>query len=105
MTERLYYRDSFLQEFDAQVLSCEPEGDRWQVVLDRTAFYPTSGGQPHDLGTLGGVAVQEVVVAEENKVVHYTSAAIAHGPVRGRVDWTRRIDHMQQHTGQHLLSA
>jgi alanyl-tRNA synthetase len=104
MTERLYYHDSFLREFDAQVLSCEPEGERWKVVLDRTAFYPTSGGQPHDLGTLGGAPVVEVADAEE-KVIHYTSAAVDVGPVRGAVDWTRRIDHMQQHTGQHLLSA
>ena len=108
MTERLYYRDSFLREFEAQVLSCEREtdanGERWRVLLDRTAFYPTSGGQPHDLGTLGGVPVVEVADAED-KVVHYTSAEVAPGRVHGEIDWARRIDHMQQHTGQHLLSA
>ena len=104
MTERLYYRDSFLREFDARALSCEPEGDRWKVLLDRTAFYPTSGGQPHDLGVLGGAPVIEVADAEE-KIVHYTSAAVEIGPVHGQIDWSRRIDHMQQHTGQHLLSA
>lgn len=104
MTERIYYHDSFLRNFEAQVLSCEREGERWKVILDRTAFYPTSGGQPHDLGTLGGVPVVEVADAEE-KVVHYTSAAVNIGPVRGQIDWARRIDHMQQHTGQHLLSA
>jgi alanyl-tRNA synthetase len=103
-TERLYYHDSFLREFDAQVVSCEQEGERWRVVLDRTAFYPTSGGQPHDTGTLGDVRVNEVADAEQ-KVVHYASAAIPVGPVRGTIDWPRRIDHMQQHTGQHLLSA
>jgi alanyl-tRNA synthetase len=103
-TERLYYRDSFLREFDAQVVSCEQEGTRWKVVLDRTAFYPTSGGQPYDTGKLGDVAVIEVADAEQ-KVVHYASAAIPVGPVRGTIDWPRRIDHMQQHTGQHLLSA
>jgi len=105
MTERLYYHDSFLREFDAQVIACEPEGDRWKIELDRTAFYPTSGGQPHDTGKLGGVPILEVADAENNKVVHYTSAAIAPGPVHGQIDWTRRLDHMQQHTGQHLLSA
>jgi alanyl-tRNA synthetase len=105
MTERLYYHDSFLREFDAQVISCEPEGDRWKIELDRTAFYPTSGGQPHDAGKLGGVPILEVADAENNKVVHYTSAAIAPGLVRGEIDWKRRLDHMQQHTGQHLLSA
>lgn len=103
-TERLYYRDSFLREFDAQVISCEKDGERWKIVLDRTAFYPTSGGQPHDTGKLGDVPVIEVADAEQ-KVVHYVSAAIPVGPVHGVIDWPRRIEHMQQHTGQHLLSA
>ena len=105
MTERLYYRDSFLREFDAEVISCEREGDRWRVALDQTAFYPTSGGQPHDLGKLGGVPVIEVADADPDRVVHYTSAEVASGPIHGEIDWPRRIDHMQQHTGQHLLSA
>jgi alanyl-tRNA synthetase len=111
LTDRLYYRDAFLREFDAQVVSCEPEGGRWKVVLDKTAFYPTSGGQPHDLGRLGDAPVVEVVNAEgqaigaDNQVVHYTSAEVPLGPVHGHVDWTRRLDHMQQHTAQHLLSA
>ncbi|MGA8221789.1 MAG: DHHA1 domain-containing protein [Candidatus Acidiferrales bacterium] len=105
MTERLYYHDSTLREFDASVISCERDGERWKVVLDRTAFYPTSGGQPHDLGTLNGVSVIEVADAEENKVVHYTTAEVPAGAVRGEIDWARRRDHMQQHTGQHLLSA
>jgi alanyl-tRNA synthetase len=103
-TERLYYRDSFLREFDGTVISCEPDGERWKVVLDRTAFYPTSGGQPHDTGKLDDAPVIEVADVE-HKIVHYTSAAIPVGPVRGTIDWPRRIDHMQQHTGQHLLSA
>jgi len=103
-TERLYYRDSFLREFDALVISCDKDGERWKVVLDRTAFYPTSGGQPHDTGKLGDVPVIEVADVE-HKVVHYTSAAVPVGAVRGTIDWARRIDHMQQHTGQHLLSA
>src|ERR1700758_4544490 len=103
-TERLYYHDSFLREFDAQVISCENEGERWKIVLDRTAFYPTSGGQPHDTGKLGDVPVVEVADVE-HKVVHYASAAIPVGPVHGVIDWPRRIEHMQQHTGQHLLSA
>jgi alanyl-tRNA synthetase len=103
-TERLYYRDSFLREFDAQVISCEKDGERWKIVLDRTAFCPTSGGQPHDMGKLGDVPVIEVSDAEQ-KVVHYASAAVPVGPVHGVIDWARRIEHMQQHTGQHLLSA
>jgi alanyl-tRNA synthetase len=105
VTERLYYRDSFLREFDGRVESCEQEGGRWKVVLDRTAFYPTSGGQPHDLGTLNSVPVIEVADGENEKVVHYTSAAVPAGTVHGEIDWPRRMDHMQQHTGQHLLSA
>jgi alanyl-tRNA synthetase len=120
VTERLYYHDSFQKEFEANVVSCEREGDRWKIVLDRTAFYPTSGGQPHDRGTLGDVEVLEVVdvpvadgpaspvapqVGVTHHVVHYTSAELPAGPVRGKIDWPRRIDHMQQHTGQHLLSA
>ena len=110
MTERLYYQGSFVREFDAQVVSCEPEGDgenaRWRVILDRTAFYPTSGGQPHDTGKLGDANVVEVVDAGDGKeVVHYTSSPVRPGLVHGEIDWARRIDHMQQHTGQHLLSA
>jgi alanyl-tRNA synthetase len=105
VTERLYYRDSFLREFDARVVSCDQEGERWKVVLDRTAFYPTSGGQPHDLGKLNGVPVIEVTDSENEKVVHYTSAALPAGAVHGEIDWARRLNHMQQHTGQHLLSA
>jgi alanyl-tRNA synthetase len=108
LTERLYYHDSFLKTFDATVTRCEPEsrpgGSRWKVTLDRTGFYPTSGGQPHDLGTLGNAPVIEVADAEDH-VVHYTSAEVPVGPVKGTIDWARRFDHMQQHTAQHLLSA
>jgi len=101
-----------LREFDAAVISCEQQQGRWRVLLDKTAFYPTSGGQPHDLGKLGQADVVEVVDATtvsepgfEQKVIHYTSAAVPLGPIHGQVDWPRRIDHMQQHTAQHLLSA
>lgn len=105
MTERLYYHDSFLREFDATVLSCEPAGERHQVVLDRTAFYPASGGQPHDIGKLGEASVVEVIDREDVTVVHLTDRPLAMGPIRGAIDWERRFDHMQQHTGQHILSA
>src|SRR5262249_41275054 len=101
MTERLYYTDSYLTEFHARVV----EVDGARVYLDRTAFYPTSGGQPFDLGVLGGVEVREVV-DEEDRIAHVVSSPVAQGvEVSGSIDWTRRFDHMQQHTGQHLLSA
>jgi alanyl-tRNA synthetase len=105
MTERLYYRNSFLREFDAQVRSCDPSGDRWHVLLDRTAFYPASGGQPYDTGHLGDAAVLEVFEREDEEIVHVTGRSLAPDPVRGVIDWDRRFDHMQQHTAQHLLSA
>lgn len=109
MTQRLYYSDAYLREFRAHVTASEDLGRR--VYLDRTAFYPTSGGQPFDRGTLGGVAVLEVV-DEEERIAHVlsapleiVSAPLGAGEVAGSIDWSRRFDHMQQHTGQHLLSA
>ena len=103
MTERLYYTDARLTEFTARVT--EVSGDR--VYLDRTAFYPTSGGQLFDIGTLGDARVIDVI-DEKERIVHVfeKAARVAAGDeIKGRVDWTRRFDHMQQHTGQHLLSA
>src|SRR5277367_4702566 len=102
MTERIYYNESYAREFESPVASIEDNGKR--VYLDRTAFYPTSGGQPFDLGTLGGIAVREVV-DEEERIAHVLEAPLAPGEVEARIDWERRLDHMQQHTGQHLLSA
>jgi alanyl-tRNA synthetase len=102
MTERLYYNDCYLREFEARVVERADEGRR--IYLDRTAFYPASGGQPFDLGTLGGVAVKEIV-DEQERVAHLLEAPLAGTQVRGQIDWPRRFDHMQQHTGQHLLSA
>ncbi len=100
-TERLYYSDSMLHSFDAHVV--RNEGDR--VVLDRTAFYPTSGGQPHDIGTLGGARVVNVEDNDAEEVIHFLDRPIESAEVHGEVDAARRFDHMQQHTGQHLLSA
>src|SRR5262249_43726531 len=86
----------------------ERSDDGIRVYLDETAFYPTSGGQPHDLGILGGVAVIDVV-DEDDRIAHVLAAPIGAGTSEprlvGRIDWARRYDHMQQHTGQHLLSA
>jgi alanyl-tRNA synthetase len=105
MTERLYYQDSFRREFHAHVLSCQAAGERWAVALDRTAFYPTSGGQPHDTGKLGDARVLEVVDSDAGEILHFTDARLSLGQVHGVIDWARRFDHMQQHTGQHILSA
>ena len=104
-TERLYYGDSYLREFEARVISCEPSGGQFHVTLDRTAFYPTSGGQPNDTGWLGDAAVADVTEREDGGIVHVTDRALGLGPVHGTIDWQRRFDHMQQHTGQHLLSG
>ncbi len=101
-TDRLYYDDSYLTRFEASILDRSEDGRR--VYLDRTAFYPTSGGQPADLGRLDGVRVVDVV-DENNRIAHLLEASLPPGPVVGEVDWPRRFDHMQQHTGQHLLSA
>jgi alanyl-tRNA synthetase len=105
LTERLYYRDCFLREFEARVVRAEPaDGGRARVWLDQTAFYPTSGGQPNDLGTFDSIPVEDVL-DEGGEVVHLLERTPASERVRGVIDWTRRFDHMQQHTGQHLLSA
>jgi alanyl-tRNA synthetase len=105
-SERLYYTDAYLVEFDAVVREAQPLNDRWKVVLDRTAFYPTSGGQPFDVGTLGEAKVVDVFDQEDGTIGHLVDRELeTNSRVRGHVDWSRRFDHMQQHTGQHLLSA
>ena len=102
MTERLYFRDARLLEFDATVI--DHAGDDRRVVLDRTAFYPTSGGQPHDTGVLGDVRVVDVI-DEDDRIVHVLERPLPAGTVHGTIDWVRRRDHMQQHSAQHVLSA
>lgn len=101
-TERLYYTDSYLTTFSAAVVERSQDGRR--VYLDRTAFYPTSGGQPFDTGQLSTVRVLDVV-DEDDRIAHLLEGPLPSGTVSGTVDWPRRFDHMQQHTGQHLLSA
>lgn len=107
MTTRLYYDDSLLLEFDATVTGARAHEGRPAVTLDRTAFYPTSGGQPFDIGTLGGASVVDVVDDEAaGEILHVLDRPLAEGAaVAGRIDRARRLDHMQQHTGQHILSA
>ncbi|MBV9611962.1 MAG: alanyl-tRNA editing protein [Acidobacteriaceae bacterium] len=101
-TERLYYADCYTSEFEARIVDSADVGRR--VYLDRTAFYPTSGGQPNDLGTLGNQPVVDVI-EDNDRIAHILAAPLTEESVRGAVDWSRRYDHMQQHTGQHLLSA
>lgn len=103
MTERLYYQDSYLRQFEATVVRAESTAHGCDVVLDATAFYPTSGGQPHDLGTVAGVRIQEVI-EHDDEIVHRLERPVAGGRLEGAIDWDRRFDHMQQHTGQHVLS-
>jgi alanyl-tRNA synthetase len=102
VTERLYYTDSYLQTFDAAIVDRADDGRR--IYLDRTAFYPTSGGQPFDTGQLNEATVVDVV-DEGERIAHLLSTKLPGARVIGRIDWPRRFDHMQQHTGQHLLSA
>jgi alanyl-tRNA synthetase len=105
-TRRLYYTDATVRAFDATVQSCVAAGAGFEVVLDATAFYPTSGGQPFDTGRLGGVEVVDVVDRDDGAVVHVVTGTMPAGVrVVGEIDWGRRVDHMQQHTGQHILSA
>jgi alanyl-tRNA synthetase len=102
MTERLYYTDSYLREFRARVI--DRAGDGRTVYLDRTAFYPASGGQPYDTGTIAGAPVVEVV-DEGERIAHRMERSVDTPEVDCRIHWERRFDHMQQHSGQHLLSA
>lgn len=110
MTGRLYYTDPYCSDFSAILQEILTWEGRPGVVLDRTAFYPTSGGQSADVGTLDNTAVVDVVVRErDGAVIHVLGSAWPGGgagsQVRGVVEWSRRFDHMQQHTGQHILSA
>ncbi len=106
-TERLYYQDSHLIEFEARVVEISERVSGWTAVtLDRTAFYPTGGGQPSDTGTLNGSRVVECIDDKDNGVLHVIQGRPPEigANVQGRVDWLRRLDHIQQHTGQHILS-
>ncbi len=104
-TRKLYYEDSHLDHFTAQVLSCEQDGQNYQVILDATAFYPEGGGQGADTGTLGGVRVQFTREAGET-VVHICDGALIPGStVEGQIDYAARFLRMQQHSGEHIVSG
>ena len=105
MTEKLYYEDSFLACFEGTVTSCEQDGDRWAVTLDRTAFYPEGGGQPADQGSLGGAGVLDVR-EKKGEIFHFCDRELTVGSVvEGTVDFQRRFDFMQQHSGEHIVSG
>lgn len=101
--KRLYYDQSYLQEFQSRPVFTEKRGDLWYVELEQTAFYPTSGGQPHDTGSLNSIAVIDVV-EEDERILHVLASDPGEGMMTGRIDWQRRFDFMQQHSGQHILS-
>jgi alanyl-tRNA synthetase len=105
-THRLYYTDSLLTAFDATVVAAQTANGQTEVRLDATAFYPTSGGQPFDVGVLGGARVLDVIDRDDDEIGHVVDQPLDVGHrVHGEVDWPRRFDHMQQHSGQHILSA
>ncbi|WP_322798646.1 alanyl-tRNA editing protein [Thermoflexus sp.] len=105
MTERLYWLDPYLQRFTATVIAFTEHNGQPAVILDRTAFYPTGGGQPHDRGALNGIPVVEVIEQDtDGAILHILARPLETREVEGHIDWERRFDHMQQHTGQHILS-
>jgi alanyl-tRNA synthetase len=105
MTQRLYYQDAYTTNFKARIVERFQYKGSLAVVLDQTYFYPSSGGQPYDLGTLNDLPVTNVLVRpEDNAIAHIVNGEIWSDDVTGQIDWRRRFDHMQQHTGQHVLS-
>jgi alanyl-tRNA synthetase len=105
VTERLYLLDPYRTEFEADVIERRETGEGPAVVLARTCFYPESGGQPYDLGELDGIEVRRVIETEDGAILHFVERLPESDRVHGRIDWPRRRDHMQQHSGQHILSA
>ena len=105
MTEKIYYQDSFIKTFTANVTSCTQEKNTWAVTLDRTAFYPEGGGQPADHGVLGGAAVTDTR-ERDGEIVHFCDKPMTVGEtVEGAIDFDRRFDFMQQHSGEHIVSG
>lgn len=106
MTERLYYNDAYLREFDATVEKVSERKGKTILALNRSAFYPTSGGQPYDTGEINSAMVTDVFVDGEGEVWHEVDGAFSVGEaVHGRIDWARRFDHMQQHGGEHMIAG
>lgn len=105
MTEKLFYKDSHRSTFTAIVQEVRPSGNGYEIILDRTAFFPEGGGQSSDTGSLGGVSVSDVQEID-GKIIHYTDGPLVEGTeVEGCIDWTERFSKMQQHTGEHIVSG
>ena len=106
MTERLYYNQTYLKNFSAVVTAMREKNGKTEITLDRSAFYPTSGGQPYDTGVIGGAKVLDVVVDALGEVWHTVEGTLTEGEtVECAIDWARRFDHMQQHAGEHMLAG
>lgn len=104
-TKKLYYEDVYQKEFTAIVQECKKLEKGYGIILDQTAFYPEGGGQPCDIGTLNDISVYDVQ-EEGNRIVHYTDTPVEAGTeVSGKIDWERRFDLMQQHSGEHIVSG
>lgn len=104
MTEKLFYKDPYLCEFTALITGKEQTRNGWKLKLDRTAFYPEGGGQPADRGTLNDIVVSDVQ-KEGDRVYHFVNRLPESDSVSGKIEWDHRFEYMQQHTGQHILSA
>lgn len=105
MTDKLYYESSHRKDFEAQVISCEPEGEGYKVVLDKTVFFPEGGGQYADTGILGGIHVLDAQ-EKDGIIYHYTDGSLTPGEiVKGEIDWEKRFESMQQHSGEHIISG
>lgn len=103
-TQKLYYFDSYLTEFQANIIEILPYQDKYAIIMDKTYFYPESGGQPSDIGTINSVSIS-YVIEQENKILHIADNKLELGPVSCKIDWDKRFYSMQQHSGQHILSA
>ncbi|MEQ8674211.1 MAG: DHHA1 domain-containing protein [Aggregatilineales bacterium] len=104
MTKRLYYDDSHTRQFTTKIVDHATFNNQPAVILDETYFYPTGGGQPHDVGTINGVVVKDVISGDDGTILHVLEAEIMGDSAQCDIDWTRRFDHMQHHTGQHVLT-
>lgn len=104
-TRRLYYENAYIKEFDAEVLQCREGKNGYEIILDESAFYPEGGGQPCDTGSLGNSEVKDVQ-EKDGELIHYTDKALEEGnKVHGKINWKRRFDLMQQHSGEHMVSG